>query len=187
MAVVRSTIMPAAEAYLKSVEKQAEEAAYRALTKTGLVGEARIKGIIEREAYDTGRFLRSVNSKIYRSPSELRLVIGTNLEYAVMIELGRKPGKFPNLDALTKWVGRKLRARGVNTRVNVTFAQLKQLAKTAKGAQKKAYRQHLGMIYLVGRKIATKGIRQKLIFRRIEDGLLRYFQNELSKEMKTIA
>jgi len=188
MVKVTSNVEEVAAAYLKRVEQQAEDAVVKAMHKTGLVGEARVKGIMEKEAYDTGALLRSVTHKVRKSKDEVVLTIGSNLEYAWFVEHGRRPGKFPNLDALTKWVGRMLAREGVKTRVNVTFDQLKELARS-KGkkasAQQKAYRIHLGVIYLVGRKIATKGIRGKMIFKRIENGLLAYFRAELSKELKT--
>jgi hypothetical protein len=182
-----SNIPQAAEAYIKGLEKKADEAVFRALTKTGIAGEAKAKGIIEREAYDTGDLLRSVNSYVIRYPNEMKLVLQASAEQGIFVEEGRKPGKWPNLDALTKWVGRKLREQGVNTKVNVTFDQLKALAKSSKGAQKDAYRMHLSMLYLVGRKIATKGIKGKLIFKRIQSGLLKDFRATLMVEFQAIS
>lgn len=158
----------------------------RAMTQAGLVGEKRVKGIIEREAYDQGDFLRSVNFEIQQLPKSVKMILGSSVEHAFYVEHGRKPGKFPNLDAMVAWTGRKLREQGVNTRVTVSFDQLQLLANTATGKQKKAYRQHLSFLYLVGRKIATKGIEEKLIFTRVESGLKRYFLNELRKELRAI-
>ena len=37
-----------------------------------------------------------------------------------------------------------------------------------------------------GRKIATRGIKQKLIFKRIEDGLLAFFRAEAQKELNLV-
>lgn len=191
MVTIKSNIEQVAVQWAKDAEKKLAAAVHRALTKTGMVGEARIKGIIEKEAYDTGRFLRSVNSVIYVSPDNMRLVIGTDVAYAIYLEHGRKPGKWPNLDALVKWVGRRLREKGVNATVNVTFDQLKEMAKTRgkKGgstAKAKVAREHLAALYLIGRKIATKGIREKLIFKRIEDGLLAYFRSQLQTEINAL-
>jgi hypothetical protein len=190
MIVVRSDIVQKSDQYLKELEKQAEAAVLRAMIRTSLVGEKRVKGIAEREAYDTGRFLRSIKSDIRRSADEMILTIGSNLDYAITLEHGRKPGKWPNLDALTSWVGRMLRRKGLNTRVNVSFDQLKTLARVGKGnkatEQQKAYRKHLEVLFLVGRKIATKGVRQKLIFKRLEEGLLAYFRVEAQKELDAL-
>ena len=196
MVRVRSDIPQKAEQYLQETFSQAEAAVRRAMVKTSLVGESRVKGIMEREAYDTGRLLRSVTSEIKRMPNEIRLIIGSNLEYAPMVEHGRKPGSghgknFPNLNALVKWTGRKLRQQGISARVNITFDQLKEMAKTKKksgeaSSQAKIARKHLSFVYLVGRKIATKGIREKHIFKRIEEGLLAYFRAEALKELNSI-
>ena len=189
MVKINSNIVQATDEWLKQIEEEVNDATFRAMTKTGLVGEARIKSIVEKEAYDTGRLLRSVNTTIETLPEEYRLTIGTNLEYAFYLEHGRKPGKWPNLDALTKWVGRKLRQQGINTKVNVSFDQLKQSAKSnGKKATKsqQAARAHLTAVYLIGRKIATKGIRGKYIFSRIEDGLLAYFRQELQNELNHV-
>lgn len=189
MVVIRSNIVPEADRYISRIGAHVEAAVLRAAQRTALLGEARVKSIIEKEAYDTGRFLRSVTSKILREGDLLRIIIGSALEYAIFIEKGRKPGRWPNLDALVAWVGRKLRKQGINARVNVTFDQLLELARSGHKpatAQQKAYRQQLAAIYLIGRKIATKGIREKLIFKRIQDGLLAYFRAEAQKELKLI-
>lgn len=191
MATVRTNIAQKGQEWLQDVERQVEAAVYRALVKTGLIGESRVKGAIQKEAYDTGRFLRSVTWQIVKGNDDLRLILGSNLDYSIDIELGRKAGKWPNLNAMVKWVGRKMREKGINARVNVSFEQLKAMARGDKKrkkptAQQKVARQQLSMLYLVGRKIATKGIREKMIFKRIEDGLLSYFRAEVQKELNLI-
>ena len=189
MVTFRSNVVPAGKEFFDDLNNQITNATYRAMTKTGLVGEARVKGIVERESYDTGRLLRSVKATIFTSPAAMRLVIGTNLDYAIQVEEGRKPGKWPNLDGLTKWVGRMLRRKGVGTKVNISFDELKAAAKTGgrpPNAAQKAARVHLSVLFLVGRKIATKGIKQKYIFKRIENGLLSYFRKELNAELAKI-
>lgn len=191
MVVVRSDIAEKGQKYIQELSKQVDAAVYRAAVRTGLVGESRVKGIMEREAFDTGRLLRSVTTQIIKGNDQLRLLIGSNLDYALFVEEGRKPGKWPNVNDLVGWVARKLRKQGINARVNVTFDQLKQMAKSKKksgeiSSQAKIARQHLAALYLIGRKIATKGIRQKLIFKRIEDGLLRFFRAEVQKEIDSL-
>jgi hypothetical protein len=119
-------------------------------------------------------------------PTKIVGRIFSELDYAINVEEGRKPGSFPNVDALVAWTGRKLKAQGINTRVTVTFDQLKQLAKDATGEQKKAYRQHLAFIYLAGRKIATKGIKAKRIFRSSKRDIENIFHKELEKEFKAV-
>jgi hypothetical protein len=189
MTTVKSNIGTVADRWAKEQMQKVEGGIRRAMQKTALVGEARVRGAMEKEAYDTGALLRSVVSSISEADHKLILRIGSNLDYAWFVEHGRKPGKFPNLDALVAWTGRKLKANGVNTRINVSFDELKQLARSGgkpATAQQRAYRSHLAFIYLVGRKIATKGIRGKLIFARIEDGLLAYFRNEVQKELNAL-
>ena len=39
----------------RAIEQSVDAAVLRAMNRTGLVAEARVKGIIEKEAYDTGR------------------------------------------------------------------------------------------------------------------------------------
>ena len=178
----RSDLPQKADEFFDGLEKRVADIAYRAAVKTTLVAEARVKGIVEQEAFDTGRALRSVTSEVRRSVDAVVMTTGTNLDYFVDIEFGRKPGKWPNLSAIVAWAGRQLRRQGVNTRVNVSFDQLKALARTGgkpATAQQKAYRQHLDFVFLVGRKIATKGIRQKLIFKRLEPAMLAYYRKEV--------
>lgn len=189
MVTFKSDIPEKADKWLKDIEKHAEAATRRAMVKTGLVGEIRVKAIIEKEAYDTGAGLRSVHHTITKKGDELRLSLSASAAHMIFVEEGRKPGKWPNLNALVKWVGRQLRRKGVNTRVNVTFDQLKQLARTGgrpANAAQQAARQHLAMLYLVGRKIATRGIKEKMIFKRLEAGMLAFFRAELLKELKSV-
>lgn len=186
-----SNIPEVADRWARRVEDDVRKAVQRAALRTARVGELRIQGIIEREAFDRGTFRQSISAVVRVLDAEVVLTISSALEYAFYIEHGRKPGKWPNLDALTGWVGRMLRKEGINTRANITFDQLQQLArqKTQGGkasAQAKAARKHLAAVYLIGRKIATKGIKQKLIFKRVEDGLLRFLRQELEKELNFI-
>ncbi len=189
MVTIRSNIPEMAEKWAQVTRQAILDAVYRAMVRTALEGESRLKSIIEKEAYDTGRFLRSVNSKIYVSPQELRLIIGSALGYAINIEEGRKPGKWPNISELIKWVGRKLRRQGINTRVNVTLDQLKALAKTGGKAPteaQKAYRMHLSALFLIGRKIATKGVKEKLFFARMQQQILAFFHAEVQNELNRL-
>lgn len=186
---VRSTIPQAADAFVARLKKQVTDAAVRSMHKTGIHGEARAKQIIAQEAYDTGEGLRSVTHEVAVLPEQVKLALFAAAEHMYFVEHGRSPGKWPNLDALTKWVGRKLQEQGIPTRVNITFDQLKALTKTGRKkatAQQKAYRQHLTALYLIGRKIATKGIKEKLIFERLQDELLAYFREDFLKELRAI-
>lgn len=183
---VKSNIPQKAEEYFARLEREMIGAVERAMTTTGIRGESLAKRSIKQDAYDTGDLLRSVNHYIQRHPDLMTLIVQATAEHAIIIEKGRKPGRFPNLNALTKWTGRKLREEGINTRVNVSFDQLKALAATSTGKQKDAYRAHLSFLYAVGKSIATRGIKGKMIFKRLERELLTFFRNELQKELNAI-
>jgi hypothetical protein len=187
---VKSTIPQVSQAYFRKLEQQMTASVVRVTHKTGIRGEARAKALIQAEAYDTGSGLRSVTHEVLVSPDKVRLAIFAAAPHMLFVEEGRKPGKWPNLDALTKWVGRKLREQGINTRVNVSFNQLKEMAKShgkPATAQQKAYRQHLAMLYVVGRAISTRGIKRKLIFKRLEGELLSFFRAELEVALSSLS
>ena len=171
---------------LKLFPKKLRKAVTRAFGKTGIQGEEAAKKNAQRRSFDTGAFHRSIEHEIEQLPQSVLLSVHSDLEYAQFIEEGREPGKFPNLDALVGWTGRKLKSQGINTVTQSSFDNLKQLAKNATGQKKAAFRQHLAFIYLVGRKIATKGIEEKRIFADIERALRRFFLQELSKEIRAI-
>ena len=65
--------------------------------------------------------------------------VGPGANYVEFIELGRRPGKFPPVDAIRLWVKRKLKVTG------------KDINRVA---------------YLVGRKIATKGFVGSFMFQK---------------------
>ena len=188
---IKSNLPEASKAFLKEIERRAQQAALRAARTAGIRGEALAKRAIAKEAHDTGEGLNSVTHDVVLLPNSVRLAVFAAAEHMYFVEHGRKPGKWPNLDALTKWVGRKLREQGLNTRVNITFDQLKALAKSTgkRGtptASTKAARAHMQALYLIGRKIANKGIKEKLIFKQIEAEILRLFRVELIKELKAL-
>lgn len=188
MATVTSNIEQVGHAAMDKLEDRVKSAARRALATTGIHGEGLAKAIFESEAKDTGRALNSITSEVIDvSEVLLKVVVGSNLAYVWFIEHGRKPGRFPNLDALVGWTARKLKDAGIGATVNVSFNELKELARVMPGqkatASQKAARIHLGLIFMVGRKIATKGIREKLIFKRIEEELNTFFGVEYRKEL----
>ncbi|HEV7282299.1 MAG TPA: hypothetical protein VGN57_19005 [Pirellulaceae bacterium] len=186
---IKSNIPQVAEAYFKKLEKDAQQAAVRAMRSTMIHGEGKAKRIIAAEAYDTGEGLRSVTHDITVRDSRVTGHLFAAAPHMWWVEHGRKPGSFPNLDAMTKWVGRKLKERGVNTRVNLTYEQLKALATTGgkkATAQQKAYREHLSALYLIGRSIATRGTKEKRIFARLEAELLSFYRAEVMAELKKL-
>lgn len=74
-------------------------------TPTGVGGQAGLRGSIHGEV-------------VSLSGTSVAGVVGTPLEYGEVVELGRRPGKFPPLAPIELWVRRKLgvpdaEARGV--------------------------------------------------------------------------
>lgn len=64
----------------------------------------RLKEQIEQDSYDLGNYANSIT---YRKVKPGVVEVGSPLEYAPVLEYGRKPGKFPNLDALVGRTARK--------------------------------------------------------------------------------
>lgn len=171
---------------LLNLEALVRKACISAAKDTGIRGESKLRMRAYALAYDTGTFARSIEAEIEALPKEIVLTIGSELDYASYIEQGRKAGSFPNLDALVGWTGRKLKGQGINTRTTVTYDQLKLLAKESSGEKKKAYRKHLAFIYLVGRKIAQKGIKEKRIFRDVLKDLEKFFIDQLTFDLDSV-
>lgn len=75
-----------------------------------------------------GQYKNSITSNFV---DDFRIEVGTNLDYAPILEYGLGEGEFPNIDELRKWVDRK---------VNPAEENLDQVT------------------YLVGRKIMMEGV-----------------------------
>lgn len=75
-----------------------------ALKKVWSVLEEAIRYELESDSYDTGDLVDSVNSKLVRTGL---VEVGSNKEYALAREHWRRPGKYPNFDALVGWAARK--------------------------------------------------------------------------------
>ena len=73
-----------------------------------------------------------MRSSIHKKTSDLRASVVVNAKYGSVVEYGRRPGKFPPVDAMRYWVKRKLRITG-EREINAAA-------------------------YMVGRKIARSGI-----------------------------
>lgn len=91
------------QAHLQAIKKL-QMTSDEALKKVGQVLEQAIRYELESDSYDTGNLASSVNTKLVRS---WVVEVGTNLEYALVREHGRRPWTYPNFDALTAWAGRK--------------------------------------------------------------------------------
>lgn len=81
-----------------------EKKSGNALLKVWMYLEQKIKQEIQKDSYDTGQLARSINTQ---KVSDEKVVVGTNLEYALVREYGRKPWRFPPLQALVGWSARK--------------------------------------------------------------------------------
>lgn len=64
--------------------------------------------VIEKIPVHTAALRGSVKTEIRGKGIGMRGVVGTPAKYALPVERGRKPGKFPNLDAIRLWVNQKL-------------------------------------------------------------------------------
>lgn len=75
-----------------------------ALKKCWMYLEWKLKEQMYTDSFDTGHLAESITTQ---QVSETKVVVGTNLEYALVREYGRRPWKFPPLDALVWWTARK--------------------------------------------------------------------------------
>ena len=152
----------------KSALQKVYQTPWKALYKTWLYLETKIKEEIKDEAYDTGDFLRSVNTRKVRE-NEVR--VGSNHIQAWIMEYWRKPGKFPNLDALVWWAWRHWFHKDSRTK---PYDSLSNEAK--------------GKVYVLARGIARKWIKPRRIFRdtfeRLKKDLNKKYQKFLKDYLK---
>ena len=87
-------------------------------------------------------------------------VVGWNAPYGVIVEGGRRPGRFPPIGPIELWVRRKL---GVS--------------------EKKSH----SVAFLVARKIARRGTPAQKVFERVFNEMQPLFQRELDKMSERIA
>ena len=123
-----------------------EKKSWNALLKVWMYLEQKIKQEVQKDSYDTGQLARSINTQ---KVSDEKVVVGTNLEYALVREYGRKPWRFPPLQALVGWSARKGMITGWAT------SKYEDLHYTDKGK-----------IFLIARAIARNWIQGKHTFER---------------------
>ena len=123
-----------------------EKKSGNALLKVWMYLEQKIKQEIQKDSYDTGQLARSINTQ---KVSDEKVVVGTNLEYALVREYGRKPWRFPPLQALVGWSARKGMITGWATS---KYEDLHYIDK--------------GRIFLIARAIAKNWIQGKHTFER---------------------
>lgn len=111
--------------------------------------EWKIRDEIKIDSYDTSKLADSINTK---KVSDTKVIVGTNLKYALVREYGRKPWKFPPLQALVWWTARKGMISWWAT------AKYEDLHYTDRW-----------VIYVIARAIATRWITGKHTFERVID------------------
>lgn len=146
--------------------KQVKMDANKALLYCGEYLQGKLREQLSIDSYDTGALARSVT---YRLVEDGVVEVGTNLEYAAIREYGRKPGRFPNLDALVGWSARHGMITG--------------------GATQKYDELHYkdkGVIFLVARAIARRGIQGKHTFENVyeqeKDNVVKLFNDLMAKQ-----
>jgi len=121
----------------------------------------------ETNNYASGRLRQTVNYTI----DGKTLIFGANAKnkgfpYANVVEFGRRPGTYPNMDAILKWVKRKV----LLGHINLSNVQGKTLEKKQEN-----------LAWMVSNKIARKGIEGRFPFKfGFEEGL-KFFENEINK------
>lgn len=129
----------------------------KALLYCGEYLASKLKEQVEKDSYDLGNLANSIT---YRKARPGVVEVGSNLVYAPVREYGRKPGTFPNLDAL---VGRTARKKMIKGGATQSYDSLHYTDK--------------GVVFLVARAIATRGIEGKYTFKKV---LQREKQNVLN-------
>ena len=92
---------------VKSLDKvisQIEKESDNALMKCWLYLEWKLKEQMSVDSYDTWKLAESINTQ---RVAENKVIVWTNLEYALVREFGRRPWKFPPLQALVPRTARK--------------------------------------------------------------------------------
>ena len=132
---------------LDKVIAQVEKKSSNTLLKIWMHLEQKLRKEVENDSYDTGQLARSINTQ---KISNTKVVVWSNLEYALVREYGRKPWKFPPLDALVGWTARKWMISWWAT------SRYDDLHYTDKGK-----------VFLIARAIAKNGTEGKHTFERV--------------------
>ena len=118
-----------------------------ALKKCWLYLEWKIKEQMKEDSYDTWHLAESINTQ---KVDDNKVIVWTNLEYALIREYGRRPWKFPPLDVLVWWTARKGMITGNKT------AKYRDLPSEDKG-----------VVFVIARAIARNWIQWKHTFERV--------------------
>ena len=129
----------------------------RAVTELVIVGETIVSE--NTPVGVTGQLRAGVTGKVITHNLGVVIETGPGAKYVDAVEGGRSPGRFPPVDAIMLWVKRKLR---------VPPGKLKSVA------------------FLVGRKIAKKGIKGKHMFRKAEAKMVGRIKRRIDIASKVI-
>ena len=148
--------------FIKSMERDAT----KALLYCGEYLQGKLREQIEIDSYDTGDLSRSIT---YRQLDGNTVEVGTSLEYAPIREYGRKPGTYPNFNALVWWAARHGMITGGAT------SKYKDLHYTDRG-----------VIFVLARSIKLKGIEGKHTFENVynaeKDNIVKIFNDYMNKQ-----
>jgi len=101
-------------------DKNVRQGVKREVAHSATSIQARARRLIRLQgAIATGRLRSSVNIRFTRD--YLGAVIGTNVNYAGQVEEGQKPGKWPNVGELMRWVTKKIVSRPKRAVRRATF------------------------------------------------------------------
>lgn len=145
---------------MKKMEKTVDDA----LLHAGKYLEWRLKEKIAEKAHDEGGLWASV---IARSSGRGKVEVWSDLEYAYVIEHGRKPWKYPNFDALVWWTARKWMHHG---------------GKTAKYDD--LHYKDKWIVFIIARKIMRDGTEPKHIFKKVKKREERNIISVFKKHLK---
>ena len=120
---------------------------------------SKIQEEVSIDSYDTGQLARSITYV----KDEDWVLVWTNLEYALVREYGRRPWKFPPLDALVWWTARHWM---ISWWVTERYDNLHYKDK--------------GVVFIVARAIATRWIEWKHtfenVYKREEQNIINLYQ-----------
>jgi len=124
-----------------------EKKSWNALEKVWMHLEQKLRQEVKKDSYDTGHLAESITTQ---KVSNEKVVVWTNLEYALIREYWRRPWKFPPLQSLVGWSARK---HIISWWVTSRYEDLHYTDK--------------GKIFIIARAIAVNWIKWKHTFERV--------------------
>ena len=143
----------------KNLNKKVSDAIFNIIVRISAFAQA----IAKKEApADIGNLRNSI-FRIRPRPPQFKGGIQTNVGYALIMEDGRRPGTFPPVGAITRWVSRKRKDFGIKK------SEIRSVA------------------FLVGRAISRRGIKGRKYFDKalkVTTAKLPEFSRKLGIEIK---